>query len=514
MCVMRRILPGLVFALFVAFAVGEASAQDFTYLFSTFDNNRGLIFSTSNDGVQWTTMTSTYSYVDASNLRDPSWIKVGDTVYVAYTLAYPTVTNSFKIIKTKDFVNWSVVATPSIPQVAGGQAWAPEWFRDPSTGQFHIIVTGVNATWVPMKPYILDALSADFSSWSAPREITGSNFPSKVIDSWIEKQNGVYYLFYNNNDTGCLEVATSTSLDSGYTVIKSGNWNGWYVGSNGWQGPSLITLPDGRRRLYLDSYAPIGGRKLFYAESSSSDLATATWSALTAATGSTGFVGPYEHGTIREFIATRQIVVSASPVAGGIVNGGGAVDQGTTQTLTATPGSAYDFVNWTENGTEVSTAATYQFTVSGDRNLVANFALKPFYNWWSQYTATGLEDVNVSGPAATPRHDGTPNALKYLCGIDPTQPMDEAAKAALPRMGVETQGATSYLMLTFRQNPAATGLTVQVQSATDLSDWQTVTPGFWQNTGTDGATGYPIVKIGVAIGSSSRQFIRLKLTVP
>ncbi len=36
--------------------------------------------------------------------------------------------------------------------------------------------------------------------------------------------------------------------------------------------------------------------------------------------------------------------------------------------------AGYAFVNWTENGTVVSTNPNYTFTVTGDRTLVANFA--------------------------------------------------------------------------------------------------------------------------------------------
>src|SRR5262249_941540 len=39
----------------------------------------------------------------------------------------------------------------------------------------------------------------------------------------------------------------------------------------------------------------------------------------------------------------------------------------------ATPASGYVFVNWTEGGTVVSTAASYSFTLAANRNLVANF---------------------------------------------------------------------------------------------------------------------------------------------
>ncbi len=68
-----------------------------------------------------------------------------------------------------------------------------------------------------------------------------------------------------------------------------------------------------------------------------------------------------------------QISASASPSAGGTVSGAGPYNCGATATLTATAKSGYQFVNWTENGTQVSTSSTYSFTVSGNRTLVANF---------------------------------------------------------------------------------------------------------------------------------------------
>lgn len=69
----------------------------------------------------------------------------------------------------------------------------------------------------------------------------------------------------------------------------------------------------------------------------------------------------------------RTVTVSASPQAGGTVSGGGTYNLNESCTVTAIPNSGYRFVNWTENGTAVSTSASYMFTVSSDRNLVANF---------------------------------------------------------------------------------------------------------------------------------------------
>ena len=67
------------------------------------------------------------------------------------------------------------------------------------------------------------------------------------------------------------------------------------------------------------------------------------------------------------------ITVSANPSNGGTVTGGGTYQQGQSCTITATPAAGYTFVRWTENGTQVSTNAHYNFIVTSNRTLVAQF---------------------------------------------------------------------------------------------------------------------------------------------
>src|SRR5215475_10451738 len=67
------------------------------------------------------------------------------------------------------------------------------------------------------------------------------------------------------------------------------------------------------------------------------------------------------------------IAVSASPSAGGTVSGAGTFASGSSRTVTASPNSGYTFANWTENGSVVSTSASFTFTLNANRNLVANF---------------------------------------------------------------------------------------------------------------------------------------------
>lgn len=70
---------------------------------------------------------------------------------------------------------------------------------------------------------------------------------------------------------------------------------------------------------------------------------------------------------------TDTIGTAASPAAGGSVTGGGSVSCGSSVTVRATANSCYSFVNWTLNGTVVSTSASYSFTANANQTLTANF---------------------------------------------------------------------------------------------------------------------------------------------
>ena len=71
------------------------------------------------------------------------------------------------------------------------------------------------------------------------------------------------------------------------------------------------------------------------------------------------------------------ISVSVNLTEGGTITGGGTYQQGQTCVLTATTNTGYAFVNWTENGSVVSTNPTYSFAVNANRTLVANYAVTP-----------------------------------------------------------------------------------------------------------------------------------------
>ena len=99
-------------------------------------------------------------------------------------------------------------------------------------------------------------------------------------------------------------------------------------------------------------------------------------------------MAPYQIQLVPDPTPRYIITVAANPAAGGTVAGGGRFAEGTQRTVTATPNIAYNFVNWTNGGTVVSTDANYTFTVTEAADLVANFAIKTF-------------EVNASAEPAT-----------------------------------------------------------------------------------------------------------------
>ena len=99
------------------------------------------------------------------------------------------------------------------------------------------------------------------------------------------------------------------------------------------------------------------------------------------------------------FLCVDDITIVEGEVYTGIESG--TYYQGDVCNVTATANDGYSFVNWTENGTVVSTDASYTFTVTSDRELVANFvevatqttSLGQGLTWWTPTVAMTLSDL-------------------------------------------------------------------------------------------------------------------------
>lgn len=90
-------------------------------------------------------------------------------------------------------------------------------------------------------------------------------------------------------------------------------------------------------------------------------------------------------------VAQYEITAIANPTNAGTVTGTGTYEHGSTATLTATAANGYLFVNWTKDGEEVSTNATYTFEVTANGTYTANFA--------TQHTITVTTNNSEAGSA-------------------------------------------------------------------------------------------------------------------
>ena len=77
-----------------------------------------------------------------------------------------------------------------------------------------------------------------------------------------------------------------------------------------------------------------------------------------------------------------SVALTANPNEGGVTDGAGLFPAGSTVQVTAIPNDGYTFNNWTDNVTNavVSSNATYEFVLTKDTALVANFTQTPPLN--------------------------------------------------------------------------------------------------------------------------------------
>jgi cyclophilin family peptidyl-prolyl cis-trans isomerase len=133
-------------------------------------------------------------------------------------------------------------------------------------------------------------------------------------------------------------------------------------------------------------------------------------------------------------------------------------------------------------------------------------------NWQTAFQS----DPNAaadSAPAATPQKDGTPNLLKYFCGINGNVTMSLADQAKLPIAGKTTISNAIYQTMTYHQRPGAASVSMAVQVSTDLVSWSTPAANTMNivQTGTD-SDGNAIMQVQVPAPTTGAQFLRLSLT--
>jgi len=104
--------------------------------------------------------------------------------------------------------------------------------------------------------------------------------------------------------------------------------------------------------------------------------------------------------------AANSFIISASvnDAEAGTVSGSGGFVYGETVSLTAVAADGYDFLNWTDGGTIVSSDENYIFTAESNRNLIANFDVasaihEPFSATAKMYPNPGNGKLFIEGTA-------------------------------------------------------------------------------------------------------------------
>lgn len=284
-------------------------------------------------------------------------------------------------------------------------------------------------------------------NWSTYQYCNGSNY---TLVKYCSK-SGYGYNGFTDNLTTLLpeDDAATTQWGNGWrTPTKEeceeliGNTTSTVTTINGVKG-SQITGPNGNS-IFLP-YA--GGRddntlldegvySYFWSSSLNTEYPDYCWGAYY---NSKNIDGQRFNGlSVRPVRSTSQAVsyvVNATPslTEGGTINVTGGAYYGATCTLTATANNGYVFTNWTENGTVVSTNATYSFILTGNRTLVANFTA----NGGGGGSYNGHDYVDLGLPSGT---------LWATCNVGANSPEENGDYFAWG----ETQMKENYVWSTYQ----------------------------------------------------------------
>lgn len=369
-----RILCGsLLIFLMSSLPVTALELQPGMIVLATFNTvQQSLKIAASADGTSFQMLVnngseSLYS-APAGVLRDPSICRIGESYYIAYTAGNFGAAQYFSIIRSQDLQTWTPVTSVDTSSLAPTHTWAPELFADDNGTVTAFVSLAINCQF---KLHYSTATDSSLSSWTAVAPVGGAFAGRICIDPHVVKAGGIYYLSYRHYDTSgtgdYVEIATSTSLTTGYVLTKTGDFAGWSGG--GKEGPCLTVRGNGKWRMYIsDSTQPLS--PLVFSDSNDN---MTTWSSLAPITSNTD-APPLAHGTVIT-IPQRVSDFRIQPIA---------ATQDAYLSFTAAPGLNYtmQYRNNLESGLwltlqNFSLPATVQTLGATDHNAMQN--LQRFY---------------------------------------------------------------------------------------------------------------------------------------
>ena len=213
-------------------------------------------------------------------------------------------------------------------------------------------------SWL-MKTYITDG-TYTYNIYRNGSSIASNVSNTYYNDNGLANGSYTYYVktnYYGGESDASNSVTVNIGSTTNYTISASANPSsaGTITGAGTYAGGSTCTLTASANTGYT----------FFNWTKNGTEVSTNSTYSFTV-TGNATYVANFSY-------EQYMISVSASPAAGGTVSGGGAYTYGQSCTLTATPNSGYTFVNWTRNGSSVSTSPTYNFTVTQSDEYIAHF---------------------------------------------------------------------------------------------------------------------------------------------
>jgi hypothetical protein len=218
-------------------------------------------------------------------LRDPSIMHWDGKFWATCTNSATAIV----VFSSPDLETWTQIATPTTDG-SGTQSWAPEWVRNvdgtpylhPSTGLPCLTVNVSTDSETTFTVREMHPTNRAMTSWSATTTITGTGLPTTMIDGFLMADTDTFYLWFKDEANKHIEIGESSSLTSGYTLLESGDWAGWFAakdaGANSIEGPCVIRLDDGRWRIYFNENNGLSSIRAVYSETTDDwRTGTSTW---------------------------------------------------------------------------------------------------------------------------------------------------------------------------------------------------------------------------------------------
>ena len=207
--------------------------------------------------------------------------------------------------------------------------------------------------------------SAEFSIYTITSptinssNITFSNSGTNSINIKWSKGNGRCRVVFVKHDSVGVSVPMNHVTYVGDTIFGSGSQiglSGWYCVYNGSSDSVTVTnlVQGSNYRVMVCEYNGFSNHELYNSTSMNEN--------------------PSNFFLVNTNVV--NVLTTSIPVNGGSTFGGGVYNIGDTISISETPDSSYNFVNWTENGNIVTNSSLFILVADSNKHYVANYVLK------------------------------------------------------------------------------------------------------------------------------------------